>query len=178
MLVTVIADASHCHQHMVTGMACWAKSQRVHQGVQATNAVQDDRITNALLAEVCAVVLGINTALMRGVARRGDEILVQSDCTGVEAFLEGPTDKLASKKSPFGMELAWWLHGKRAELGLRYRFKHVRGHQDPNRGGRYGVNVLCDRNARRAMRQLRNSIAASKTTVGMAMEAAGAKKSG
>lgn len=158
MLVSVISDASYCPEYKVTGMACWVKSNRTTRGVFKAGVRDDPRIISSTLAELGAAVMGVHVAVRTKVAHYGDTLLIQSDCTGIERYILNPA--LISNKSPLQIEreMVDVLVRNMNDYGLRYRFKHVKGHQSKDLGGRFAVNVMCDREAYKLMKKRREIV--------------------
>lgn len=153
MLVSVIADASYCDEYKIAGLACWVKSNRTQKGVFRKGVRSDPRIVSSTLAELGAVVMGVHVAVKTKVAHYGDTVLIQSDCTGVFPYIVYPKTKLGS--SQVEDEMIEVLMKYSTDYGLRYRYKHVKGHQNGSMGGRFAVNIRCDAEAYKAMKSRR-----------------------
>lgn len=163
MKVTIIADASHCHETGVGGFAFWVACRRGKRGSDGAFKVRPNSSTTA---EAMALCNALHFAIRTGLVLEGDVVLLQSDCEQALRLFEGvrpPKNEHERKVKDLFLKL---LAGK-----VTTEFRHVRGHSKEE-GSRYVVNNICDRKARAHMRKARKkalwdkAIGELKTTLG------------
>jgi ribonuclease HI len=101
-------------------------------------------------AELLAAVNSISMAIARGVADKGDRIILEADCLHVQHIFERSKRKL-SENEQRAFEHWMTLRGK---LELSLQFRHVKGHTTGHEP-RLWVNNLCDRLARSGLAHAR-----------------------
>lgn len=147
MRVTVIADASHCPDTKAAGYGFWAVSERGRHGGGGPMQVPID---SSSAAEMAAIVNGLYFALFKGIATKGDHILLQTDCqAAIDAFESKrrilTSDEKYAKARFFDIK-------KRNNVTVSFR--HVKGHTNRTEA-RYVTNNLCDQRAKDGMRLAR-----------------------
>lgn len=147
MNVTVICDASYCHEYKVAGYGYWIASARGKSG--GSGKVIAD-VENNNTAEMMAIV---NT-LWHGVndlkILRGDTVLIQSDCTSAMSKLNGLQECITQQEKQVQKHYLDSI----TQFDIVVRFKHVRGHT-VNPDSRSVANRMCDKRAKREMRLAR-----------------------
>lgn len=135
---TVLTDASFCPKTGAAGWACWIASDRF-RSKQYYGKFREP-VENAFDAELQAVINGMYYA------RQNDcsILLLQTDCKEV----------FESKKPTVRGLLTEWMD----KLEVNVTFRHVKGHEDSNKGGRYYCNNWCDKFAKKAMNEMRKEL--------------------
>ena len=150
MLVTIIADASFCPETSVAGYGFWIACNRGKlQGSGEMKLMCRDNIA----AEMQAVVNAVHRAVKKNLVLKHDEILIQTDCqAAIDRFKEHP-NRLHQEY------FDCWRRLERLKVdhNLRVQYRHVKGHTN-NSEPRFKANNLCDRLARKAMREARDKI--------------------
>jgi ribonuclease HI len=146
MLVTLIADASLCHETRAAGFGYWAVSKRgrAHGGGPIRSRPQS---SNA--AEMMAIVNGLHCAIKRGVLCDGDEVIIQTDSQAASQAFNS-----ARSMTPAEQECAALFLALIESRRLAFELRHVKGHT-AGLDKRSYVNNVCDVIARRAMRRAR-----------------------
>jgi ribonuclease HI len=148
MWVTIIADASYCPDTGKAGYGFWIASQR---GKMGGDGVLKGKIENNIAAEMMALLNAVDAARKSNLVHKNDSVLMQTDCQpAIDAF-KGLRQSITSQEK----RLVRWYKDFCNEHNLHIRFKHVKGHTD-NEDARYVVNNICDRKARKNMRQARD----------------------
>ncbi|KVR21703.1 hypothetical protein WK13_34765 [Burkholderia ubonensis] len=156
MLVTLLTDASLCHETKAAGWGYYAISERTRAyggGPLNTNPAQSTE------AEMQAIVNGLHCAVKRGVAEAGDSLIIQTDSVeSIRAFTRS--------RQPVGNERAAVekFHVMLATYKFDVEFRHVKAHSGV-KDKRSFVNSACDRTAKRFMRKMRAERQKSATTV-------------
>lgn len=147
MWVTIIADASYCPDTGVAGYGFWIASQR---GKRGGDGVIETAVVNNIAAEIMALLNALHVARKAGLVLESDSVLLQTDCQPAIDALKGARQSITEQEA----ELVRWFNDFVGEHKLHIRMKHVKGHTD-REDARYVVNNICDRKARRNMRQAR-----------------------
>lgn len=139
MRVTIIADASFCHETKAAGYSFWIASDRGKRGGQGH---APDRVVNSIAAEMMALVQGVVHACMFGLLHPGDQLLLQTDC---QAAIDAFTNR-RNKITPEELLIVRQVNKLIKELAVSVSYKHVKGH---TRGAdaRTWTNNNCDRRA-------------------------------
>lgn len=150
MLITIIADASYCPDTGVAGYGYWIASER---GKKQGSGPMKGLCVDNIVAEMQAVVNALHAALANDLVLNLDCVLIQTDCqSAINSFNKHP-----SAVSKEHRECLIRLNTMRDRFKLQIKFRHVKGHctiKEP----RYAANNLCDRLARKAMREARNKL--------------------
>lgn len=154
MLVTIIADASHCHETKGAGYGFWIASNR---GKMAGGGPMKQPAHNSTVAEMQAVVNALHTALKEGLVIYGDQVLLQTDCVAAIQGLNGQRElrqeqEIAARDS---------IKALTSRFSLRLEYRHVKGHTS-RREARYVTNNRCDERARTGMQQARKQMRLNK----------------
>lgn len=148
MLITVISDASLCHQTGIAGYGYWVKSDR--GGTRGSGVLQGHN-SSSVLAEMRALMNGLHASLKKGLAIKGDKVLLQTDCEGVITTFTGKRKRFLNVQELEAVEYFKEIIDK---FELAYEFRHVKGHTK-REGGRYLAQAWCDQKAGDAMRNAR-----------------------
>ncbi len=149
MLVTLITDASLCHETRAAGFGWWAVSRRgraygggpIHARPESSNA-----------AELMAIVNGMHCALRRGILLDGDALIVQTDSQAAIQAINGART-IAHHETAALERLRAYITAHALSIEMR----HVKGHTRTQDKRSY-VNRVCDMHARSAMRRLRHEL--------------------
>ena len=149
MNVTIICDASYCPDTMIAGYAYWVASDR---GKMGDDGVFRNRLGNNIAAEMMAVNTAIQDGLGAKLIQDFDNILIQTDCQGaIDAFLN-----YRDVRNDQESKIVSWYNELRSASKLSLCFKHVKAHTGCQ-ATRSIVNGICDRKARKRMREARDS---------------------
>lgn len=165
MMVTVFADASHCHQTLAAGWGAWAKGDGWERGLTFGGPIKA-AVANAAEAEMAAMANAVvrlhNNGKLDGIKR----VMLQSDCLRVlQLILQAfPRADPSDHKDGAAVISTRLLPSPMESKGLAVicevlsdcptiLVRHVRGHQ--NGDGRQWVNRVCDDIAREHMRAQR-----------------------
>lgn len=146
-MVTIIADASYCHETGGAGYGYWTASARGKRGGGGSIKQQVD---GSSAAEMIALVNALHLSVQHQLVLEGDHILLQTDCMSAIGAFNGTRthltrDERAAKTALFGIKRT----GK-----LTLSFRHVKGHSKRPEA-RYVTNNLCDERAKAGMRLAR-----------------------
>lgn len=143
MFVTIIADASYCPELKVAGYGFWAVSDRGR--LKGGGAVSTSVETN-ITAEAFAMCNALHEALLGGIVKSGDSVLIQSDCIGAIQCLNAERTRLNNQ------ERCALDYKENLELsfGLKITFKHVKGHTN-RKEARFKSNNICDFHAKQGL---------------------------
>jgi ribonuclease HI len=108
-------------------------------------------------AEMAALVNGLFFACLAGIAQQGDHVLLQTDCTGAIAALEGKRTA-RSKHERYAKKRFFEI---KKEYGVTVSFRHVKGHTSRTEA-RYVTNNICDHRARNGLRLARKRLKESR----------------
>lgn len=148
MLVTIMVDASWCHDTKVAGYGAWLASER--RRTRFAGFIQQ-QVSQAMVAEAMAVVNSIVGSMNLGVAQPNDTILVRTDCQAAIMLFEG-------KRKPKDGDDALTLEVFNkvvAKYGVTMRFKHIKGHTNDQHRASVS-NSVCDRVAKAQLKIARN----------------------
>lgn len=147
MKVTIITDASWCPKTKVAGYSGWIACERGKIRFTGTLKSEVDSSNIAELMGLCNVV---QRAGQEGYIKRGDELLLQTDCMNTLHVFNGHREKPnAQEKLAIN-----FLYGLASTLNLKIKCKHVKGHTSIN-DARSITNRLCDKAAKSEMRKAR-----------------------
>lgn len=150
MRVTIISDASHCHEHGVGGYAFWAVSSRGHH---AGDGVFKSTLKDSTAAETMAIVNALHCSISLGICCDGDQVLIQTDCLNAISYLEHGVRR---KRSDLQLA-AKVFEGLKSTHSLAVEFRHVRGHTKVA-DHRSMAQRMADKRAKRAMRRARKAV--------------------
>ena len=150
MLVTIIADASHCPNTKAAGYACWISSNR---GTVFRSGCMRQPCVSSLVAEMMALVNGICVGLKEGLIHNGDTLCLQTDCIPAIDKLKGAAEPSCRND----IMVIDFFNKTLTNFFLTPYFKHVRGHTSV-KDGRSAVNRRCDTKARKHMQKMRSSL--------------------
>jgi ribonuclease HI len=148
MWVTIIADASFCPDTGKAGYGFWIASQR---GKMGGDGVLKGIVENNIAAEIMALLNALHAARKSELVLQNDSVLLQTDCQPAIDALRRQRQSITEQE----MNLVAHYESFCEEHSLHIRLKHVKGHSDKE-DARYVVNNICDRKARRNMRQARD----------------------
>lgn len=149
MSVTIICDASYCPETGIAGFGYWIASDR---GKLGNDGVFVGTLANNIAAEMMAVVLTMREGLAADLIHYGERLLVQTDCqAAIDAFK-------GFRSLPVEQEamIVDWYHDLIREHGLEMEFRHIPAHTG-DQAVRSRVNAICDRQARKQMRNARDA---------------------
>ncbi len=150
MLVTIIADASHCPNTKAAGYACWIASER---GKYFHSARMLKPCESSVIAEMMALVNGVYIGLRQGLIMEGDRLCLQTDCIPAIQKLKGS----ALPSSSGDVIVVKHFKKMLEKFHLQPFFKHVKGHSCI-KDGRSHVNRRCDERARHHMQRMRRTL--------------------
>jgi ribonuclease HI len=147
MRVTIIADASYDQRYGIGAYGYWIASAR---GKIPGEGVLRGPVVSSMQAEMMAIVRALYDAVRLRLVEPGDEVLIQTDCTGA-------IDALSGRRSPVSSDkvVLETLDRLTDRHQLTLTFKHVKGHTKLHEA-RYAANRACDARAKRAMREERD----------------------
>jgi ribonuclease HI len=154
MRVTIISDASHCHQHGIGGYAFWAVSTRGHH---AGDGVFKSALKDSTAAETMAIVNALHCSISLGIVCNGDQVLIQTDCVNAISYLQ---EAVRRKRADLEPAVSVFKRLKSTHA-LAVEFRHVRGHTKVA-DQRSKAQRSADIRARRAMRQARDKVTAQR----------------
>lgn len=150
MWVTIMCDASYCHQ---TGAAGWGSYVVSDRGKIIGGGCFHKRPETPTQAETRAIVNAVWSAFFQGIAEVGDELLIQVDCIPAMHLLEvairdnvGP---LSEEQKLFRCLIL--------DNRVKVIFRHVRAHTG-RKDRRSITNHMCDQRAREYMQKDRRLI--------------------
>lgn len=149
MLITIIADASHCPDTHAAGYAYWMASDR---GKLFGSGSMHNPCDSSVIAEMMALVKGVYYGIKDGIIHPGDKLCMQTDCVGAIQKLQ----KLQNV-SPAEEVVTKYFNKITSQLSLTFYFTHVRGHTKVQ-DGRSFINRKCDKKARHHMQLMRSSL--------------------
>jgi ribonuclease HI len=150
MRVTIIADASQCSETKVGGYGFWIVSRR---GKYAGSGVFKGSVAGASEAEMMSMVNALHMSIALGIAQKGDDVLIQSDCMSAMALMQGRTRRVL----PQYVSALERFRKLKADYSLKVEFRHVRGHTDTG-DRRSAAQRLADQRARAQMRAARKAL--------------------
>jgi len=166
--VTIFADASYCHRSGSAGWAAWIKADG-YQSMTVGAAIKV-KITHANEAELAAIANALCVARLRGIIRKNDVVMVQSDCVTALAIIRGRCGIVEDRPAAGGLSVdpitkmklrpqhrsaIAVINETIAATGATLITRHVRGHQPG--AGRQWVNNTVDQIARSHMRASRRT---------------------
>lgn len=143
MRVTIVTDASYCHQTGASGYGVWVASNR---GSSEFGGILSD-IPGSNEAEYVGIARGIYHAMESGIAKPGDYILIQNDFTEAVNYLSGRNDGPTCGKK---FEVKQWILSIAAKYRLTLEYRHIKGHSGV-RDSRSRAQRKCDKRAYREM---------------------------
>lgn len=161
MNVTILSDASWCPETFAGGWGSWAVSDRKDHG---DGGPLKKRLASSNDAEMAAVVNALHVAYREGVLHDGDDVLIQIDCVGAIRQFQGPRHGVTD---PY--HIVEEFHRFKREHRLAITFKHVKGHTGRTEA-RYLANKMCDKRAKRGMREARRLIQKETGSLGLAAQ--------
>jgi ribonuclease HI len=146
MLVTVMSDASYCDKTKASGWGVWIKSER---GLYQNGGNFKKDPSNNYEAEAMALATAVHLAFAYNLAMFGDKLILQTDCMMVVHAVEG-----SRRKPARGLlkEAVDFIKETIEKNGCILDIRHVRAHC-PTAGKRNYINDLCDKLAKKPMRQ-------------------------
>lgn len=157
MLVTIIADASHCPETNACGWAYWIASERGKKGGEGYEAKP---VANSIAAEMLALLHGLLNGCTSGLIHPFDNLLMQTDCMAAIDAFEDRRKRITSEEK----EIVEQYRSLKYKLDLKIEFRHVRGH---TYGGSPSTrtNNICDALAGEAMRKAQKQFRKQKPKV-------------
>lgn len=149
MLVTVMADASHCPQTKAAGYGFWIASGR---GKKGGGGAMKSLVSTSTLAEMQAVANALYIGLRCGLIQQQDRVLIQTDCEAAIFAFQALRNVNEEEK-----KVVKWLYAMLNKHELKMEIRHVKGHSS-SRAPRYAANNCCDKRALKAMRKARDKI--------------------
>lgn len=142
-----MVDSSFCPDLNVGGYGHWIISNRGHRsgGGRFQKAPRSPH-----KAEMMGIVNSLYEAGRRGLARAGDNVLIQCDCIAA-------MDRLGGKHpitGKFEANIVKKFNHAVDKLSINVRFRHVKGHIN-SLAPRHRSNNTCDRIAKSYMKQAR-----------------------
>lgn len=153
MMVTIIADASHCPETGAAGYGWWTACGR---GKRGGGGQIKEKVDRASAAEMIALVNALHLSVKEGLVQTGDYVLLQTDClAAISALLSTRTrlseDEKRAKRAFFELK---------KKVNFVFTLKHVKGHTNRPEA-RFVTNNLCDARAKKGMRLARQRLADS-----------------
>lgn len=146
MHVTIITDASFCHESKASGYGVWVAS---HRGKKEFGGPLRD-LPGSGEAEYVGIARGLYHALESKLALPGDTILIQNDLQPAINFLNGGRGEGVDKK----YEVKAWIDAIAKKYNLSISYKHIKGHTS-QKDRRYKSQNKCDRRAYAEMQKER-----------------------
>ncbi|AVJ51806.1 RNAseH [Pantoea phage vB_PagS_Vid5] len=143
MRVTIVTDASYCHQTGASGYGVWVASDR---GRSEFGGPLSD-IPGSNEAEYVGIARGLYHAMESGIAKPGDYILIQNDFIEAVNVLGNRNESTACGKK---LEVKEWIKSIADKYRLRLEFRHVKGHSG-QKDSRSRAQRKCDRRAYKEM---------------------------
>ncbi len=147
MLITIIADASHCPETKVAGYGFWIAGQR---GKMSGSGAMRELCASSTVAEMQAIVNALHTGISTQLIQSNDHVLCQTDSTAAISGLSG-VRVVQNDQEKVTKLLLDQLCNRHI---LTVEFRHVKGHTG-RMEARYASNRHCDIQARREMRMAR-----------------------
>lgn len=158
MLVTIIADASYCHETGAAGYGYWVVCGR---GRHIGSGSMKTPVANNNSAEMMALANALHQALGLQLIQPKDHVLLQSDCQAAIGGFIGNRHNITQEE----LGVAAYLKALVAKAGVTVSFRHVKGHTK-GKTPRTWVNNNCDALAGLAMREARKKILQNKLIEG------------
>ena len=170
MRVTLMTDASVCHETEMGAYGIWVVSNR---SKNYGSGVFVEKTNDSNMGEIRAVIYSLATAINQGHIQFGDTILIQADNTTTLQTLgkwakpitqhkikNGTLVFEKTEKVPFcdrpEVVAAVTTFDKLKEVySLSIEFRHVKGHSS-SKNMRNVSNNLCDMRAKKALREARD----------------------
>lgn len=162
MTIKITTDASLDYKIGAIGIACHVNSPHLDYPLNTGLAIHKKEIHKPHVAEIMAMVYGLDFAVRMKAVEILDEVTIYTDCIAAvnrvsswihRNFTEGRTEDDSYVQSCHDM-----FRDLTSLMELDLKVKHVRGHQHPGRGRKYSANVQVDGQAKALMRELRAKI--------------------
>lgn len=147
--VTIIADASFCHQTKLGGYGAWVASSIGKQQFSGLLDKPKDNNTAEIMAISNALWHGFNS----GIILEGFEILIQTDSRSAMQMYEGDI----SPKNNQQVKAKDYVQSLINRYKIKVRYKHVKGHTDRDEN-RYKAQHHCDQAARYHMLKAKSEL--------------------
>lgn len=144
-LVTIVCDASHCPDTKVHGVGGWINAGP-ERGVLAVEDGFNLGLDNSTKAEMHAIVHTLQKGIDAKLVRNRDKVIITTDCQGCIDHANMNSNFLYMDE----------LRSIQKAYGLRFDFRHVKGHSS-KQDARSKANRHCDERAKRAMKGMRAS---------------------
>ena len=145
-----MSDASVCPDTGACGYGLWIKSNRGHFKGSGNYREAVEKVDTA---EGMALYNAIWLAFRYGLAKKGDRLIIQTDCQSVINSVYGKKAYNPKYLRPLGSKIKKYLNKSECMWEIRYVPAH-----DPAGGNRNYVNEICDGLAKIAMRTQRAKI--------------------
>lgn len=155
--VTIISDASYCHQSKAAGCGFWIASDRGKLGGSHAFRLP---VKDAQVAEVMGVYAALHKAAEQGLVQENDEVLIQMDCMGALNRFNGHTAPREGQEMEYVDKMKLLI----VRLSIQVEYRHVKAHSDAL-GARFTTIQLCDQRAKEAMRHRRATFAEDKRSI-------------
>lgn len=150
MLITIIADASFCHDTGAAGYGFWIASQRGKEGGGGQIA---HPVNNNNTAEMMALVNGLHHAIKENYVQQSDTVLLQTDCMAAILAFEHKRNSITDDE----IKVVEYLEQLKIAFKLDLKYRHVKGHTDGSQPRLY-VNNICDQVAGKHMAKKRKRL--------------------
>lgn len=151
MRVTIVSDASVCHLTHVAGYGFWAVSER---GRHAGGGSFKGTVNGSSDAEMMAIVNALHVTLALGIARAGDQVLIQTDSMHSIHLFTGVCRKRKTLDA-FAKMLNSFERLK-ANHNLTVEFRHIKAHTS-DKAKRSRAQAMADQRAKQAMNKARGA---------------------
>ena len=148
MIVTIIADASHCPHTKVAGYGYWIISNRGRLG--GGNRFKQ-LLPDCGTAEALAIVNSIYLAFSHDIAAKDDTLVIQSDSQFAINLLKG----IYTPRNKAEIHALAVFNAYVSTNNCTTDFRHVKGHDTDNSSARSVTNKICDESAKLYMRTAR-----------------------
>lgn len=161
MYVTLMTDASVCHDTEIGAYGFWVVSCRSkgHGG-----GVFSEKTNDSNMGEIRAVIYSLATAINQKHVQVGDYVLIQADNTTTLQTLgkwakpvtshKPKNEKVPFSERPEVVEAVALFDTLKGNYSLTIEFRHVKGHSSL-KNKRNVSNNLCDMRAKKALREAR-----------------------
>lgn len=144
MLVTLMTDASHCHQTNAAGFGFWCVSNR---GKLMGGKPLAGKVKDSYEAEAKGVANSLVIAFRSGIIQQGDKVIIQLDNISVVSGINK-----SHKKPRNDVKIVLrFIFDFCIENNISIEARHVKGHSK-NKDNRSMANKHCDKRAKEQMK--------------------------
>lgn len=137
-LITIITDASHCPNTLAGGYGVWVTGDHGRKSFRGPLSGAKDSSE----IESKAMCNGLWHGIRSGLIKRGDVVLMQTDCDAALKLLQGKRPPRYDAE----FDVLDWFTDTTISNGILVRFRHVKGHTQ-KQDQRSKSQRRCDRDA-------------------------------